>query len=125
MAARRRRRRHREKGIIVRLPTTVEVSVRRLGPQRPLGRTRPSRLRYLSWDAYLYQLLCRLTATPRFPQSHPVDASWPVIGSMPERRCSCVAEPFRFTVIDIEPLAATLSSVVDGVSGTMLTTPED
>lgn len=39
------------------------------------------------------------------------------------RRCSCVADPLRFTVIDVAPLATTLSSVVDGVSGPALTTP--
>lgn len=49
--------------------------------------------------------------------------SWPEIGSMPGRRSCVVADPFRLAVnFDVGTLAATLSSVVDGVSGIALTT---
>lgn len=52
-----------------------------------------------------------------------MDTSWPEIGSMPGR-CSCVvADPLRLAVnFDVGTLAATLSSVVDGVNGIELTT---
>ena len=108
------------KGIIVRVP------------RRPRCLDRCRRRSSFRWFSQLGSrashvprwLIRRPGATLGSSQSHPPDTSWPDIGSMPGSRCSWVADPFLFMVAGREVLAATLSSVVDGVSGAAGTTSQ-